>query len=117
MIIEQTAKLFYIVPHDSRIQIRLTESHIVSDVDAELLEVELKAAIVESYSRTVAIDFSAVRCFSSALIATLLRLRNRLDAGGGRLVLCGLNVRLADVMAVMNLDQAFEFRETMYQLT
>ncbi len=51
------------------------------------------------------LDFTAVECLSSSVLAALLSLRRALLGQGGRLALCGLRPELREVFAIAGLER------------
>jgi len=56
----------------------------------------------------VLVDCRRVEYLSSLMIALLLQLRERAEAASGRLVLCRLQPRVAEIFALTGLDQEIE---------
>lgn len=63
--------------------------------------------------RDIVLNFAEVTYVNSSNISQLLRMRKRVGAGSGRLILCGLGDAVWSVMLVTGLDQVFEFHEDM----
>ncbi len=59
----------------------------------------------------VVVDFTDIKLVTSSNIASLLRLRQVLKDVGHRLVLSGVNQRLAGVFTVAGVEQLFEFAD------
>jgi anti-sigma B factor antagonist len=56
---------------------------------------------------TLLLDFREVEFVASSSLGLLLRLRQRLSAGGGRLRLCGVRPPISEVFSVTRLDAVF----------
>jgi anti-anti-sigma factor len=75
----------------------------VSAVAEELL------GLVEGGSARLLLDLGGLDYLGGEMIRELLRLKRRVDAGGGRLVLCGLAATpVRDVFRIARLDRFFE---------
>ena len=55
------------------------------------------------------IDFGEVRFFSSRVLGELLKVKSRLEAYSGRVVISGINPQLYRVFKVTSLDKIFSF--------
>ena len=84
--------------------VRLGEDpHLSEDFDALDEAVASPAAPVSAV-----IDFSSVRAVNSSTLARLIKVRRQMNAGGGRLILCGMNDQVWGAFLVTNLDKLFE---------
>ena len=79
---------------------RLLETPLVDGVSQNLL----RLASDPGRARML-LDFSAVECLSSAVLAALLSLRRALQGQGGRLALCGLRPEIREVFAIAGLER------------
>ncbi|HEV3262540.1 MAG TPA: STAS domain-containing protein [Gemmataceae bacterium] len=75
----------------------ITEPRVQGDDVAETLRQEMLAAVDESGSSKVVIDFRHAEYISSAAFRPLLALRRKLQETGGRIMLCGLSETVGDV--------------------
>lgn len=64
---------------------------------AEALRHEMLAALANTGSRRVVVDFQHTRYISSAAFRPLLSLRRNLQESGGRLLICGLTPLVGDI--------------------
>src|SRR3954453_16808219 len=86
------------------IVMRLGEDpHLGEDLDA-LDEATKKPAAPVG----VVVDFSSVKMVNSSTLARLIKVRRQMAAGGGRLILCGMNDQVWGAFLVTNLDKLFE---------
>jgi anti-anti-sigma regulatory factor len=83
----------------------VTEPQILDEELAEALRVEMLMAIAHAPAgdRRVIVDLHAVKTVSSAVCRPLTSLRSRLSGPGDRLVLCGLNMMLRELLRVSGL--------------
>jgi len=73
----------------------------------------LTALIDEQDRRRIILDFERVQYLSSQAIGVLLTMKRKLDAlGNGRLVLCGIGPRLADLLKITKLDRVLTIKPT-----
>jgi anti-sigma B factor antagonist len=61
----------------------------------------------EGYTRLV-VNFAGVRCLSSEVLAILAGLQREVDSVRGRIVLCGLDPLLRDMLRITHLDRVFD---------
>jgi anti-anti-sigma factor len=76
----------------------LTEHQVLDEELAESLRVELLTAVSNGGARRVVVDFRAVRSVSNAIFRPLVSLSGRLGEPDDRLVLCGLNALVEQVL-------------------
>jgi anti-anti-sigma factor len=81
----------------------ITEPQLQGDPVAEALREDLLAAVDRSGARSVVLDFRRVTYVSSVAFRPLLSLHRKLKQAGGRLVLCGMNERVAEIFHVTRL--------------
>ena len=110
--IEQAGSQFTITRHPRALVVSITEVHLRCDIDAEIMRYELLELIDETTPRLVIIDFSKVRFFSSAMISTLILVRQRLLEQQRLLAVSGMCVPMREVMNVMRLDDLIDSHET-----
>jgi anti-anti-sigma factor len=85
------------------IVLTITEPQLQGDPVAEALREDLLAAVDRCGARSVVLDFRRVTYVSSVAFRPLLSLHRKLKQGGGRLVLCGMSERVAEVFHVTRL--------------
>jgi anti-anti-sigma factor len=77
----------------------VTLSEVRGDDTADAMTREALAAVADNATaKKVAVNFSAVRFLSSAGIRPLLRLHKELHPEGGRVVICGMQPAVREVM-------------------
>jgi len=70
---------------------------------------ELHELVEDRAARLVLLDFSDVEYVCSAMLGELLRLKKRLEAVDGKLILCGLTApRVREVFRITRLERYFE---------
>jgi len=85
------------------IVLAITETQLQGDPISEQLRAELLAALERSGARNVVLDFQNITFVSSVAFRPLLSLHRRLKEQGGRLILCGMTERVAEVFQVTRL--------------
>jgi anti-anti-sigma factor len=81
----------------------LTDKEVHGDTLADGLRDELLAVYVPSNALHAVLDFRNVTYISSAGIRPLLSLNRQVHGHGGRLVLCGLNPTVEEILSVTRL--------------
>ena len=67
----------------------------------------------EEDNRNVILDFEKVQYLSSQAIGILLSMKKRIDAlGHGKLVLCGIGPKLAELLKITRLDKVMTIKAT-----
>jgi anti-anti-sigma factor len=85
------------------IVLTITESLLQGDPISEQLRADLLNALERSRARNVVLDFHSITFVSSVAFRPLLSLHRQLKEQGGRLVLCGMSERVAEVFHVTRL--------------
>jgi anti-anti-sigma factor len=75
----------------------VTKSQIEGIEVSQPLQQELLEAVEAAQANLVVVDLHNVRYVSSVAFSPLLNLRRKLQAAGGRLVVCGLSAMVGDV--------------------
>ena len=81
----------------------ISESELQGDPISEALRAELLEAVDRCGAHHVVLDFQHVTFVSSVAFRPLLSLHRKLKERGGRLVLCGMKERVAEVFHVTRL--------------
>ena len=81
----------------------LTDKEVHGDTLADGLRDELLAVYVQANALHAVLDFRNVTYISSAGIRPLLSLNRQVHGHGGRLVLCGLNPTVEEILSVTRL--------------
>jgi anti-anti-sigma factor len=85
------------------IVLTIKESHLQGDPISDQLRADLLSAVERSRARHVVLDFQNITFVSSVAFRPLLSLHRKLKEQGGRLVLCGMCERVAEVFHVTRL--------------
>jgi anti-anti-sigma factor len=85
------------------IVLAINETQLQGDPISEQLRADLLSALERSGARNVVLDFQKINFVSSVAFRPLLSLHRRLKEQGGRLILCGMSERVAEVFQVTRL--------------
>ncbi|MDX2147683.1 MAG: STAS domain-containing protein [Planctomycetota bacterium] len=83
----------------------------ITDFDTAALQGDIADA-AKLHGWRLIINMSGVELMGSSGISLLVSLRKLADAGGGRLVVCGLNDNLVGMLKVTNLLKLFKLAKT-----
>src|SRR5215468_3097249 len=78
--------------------------------DAEFLRA--KERLAESGKRKVIVDCSQMPYLDSTALNFLVGLYTTAKDAGGKLILCGINARMRDVLRITHLDEILSIHET-----
>jgi anti-sigma B factor antagonist len=87
--------------------VRITLAEIVDEKTANQIGQQLYDLVEDRGCRRLVLNFCRVRLLVSTMLAKLLGLRRKMDAVGGRLVLCETNPELSEVLQALRLPQLF----------
>jgi anti-anti-sigma factor len=88
--------------HGDVLVVRLTCPSVLEDEEAQAVGEQLLRLEVEGHRKLV-VDLAAVERIGSTTIAKLVRMHLKLRDAGGRLVLCGLQPRIAEIFDILQL--------------
>ena len=91
--------------------LRITESELQGDRLADALGEELLDAAARFAGHKIVVDMQRLNYISSVAFRPLLRLRNKLQEVGGRMLLCGLTPVVGDIFyttKMLNKSGVFE---------
>jgi anti-sigma B factor antagonist len=87
--------------------VRFTLAEIVDEKTANQIGQQLFDLVEEKGCRRLVLNFSRVRIMVSTMLSKVLGLRRRMNALGGRVVLCEPNPELSEVLDALRLAQLF----------
>lgn len=87
----------------SVVVLTITIKEVQGDILADGLRDEMLATFVQAQAQSAVIDFRNVSYISSAGIRPLLSLNRQVHVRGGRLILCGLNETVEEILSVTRL--------------
>jgi anti-sigma B factor antagonist len=85
--------------------VRLLERVILQDAEIQGLGDDLFRQVDERGRRKVLVSFEGVVGSGTAFLGKVITLHRKLQAVGGRMLLCGLNTKLAEVFQITKLDR------------
>ena len=90
--------------------VRFTEPEIMDAQQAESIAEQLFGLVDERRRKKLLLNLHNVEYLSSTALGKLVALRKKLQTAGGRLVLCGLDPQVYEVLAITSLDRQFVIR-------
>ena len=105
---------YFDLTYDSEItEIRLANSMYFDVRQFEELRDELAELVSSFRPRKLVVNFSDVRYCSTAIIASLLILKERIESYGGQVKFCDMNTAVRDSFGMLKLDgPVFEIHST-----
>jgi anti-sigma B factor antagonist len=91
--------------------VALRDEKIVTEEAIERLGRQLNALVEEGDGKDLLLDFGRVDFLSSAALSSLIRLKKKTAAVGGRLRLCAIEPDLLEVFRITRLDTVFEIHK------
>ena len=82
----------------------------VDDRNADRLSERLEQAAAGIPQARVVLNLERIEYLSSAALGVFIAFRQKLDREGGKLRLCGLQPKIAQVFRLTKLDRAFDIR-------
>lgn len=98
--------------HGEVIVVRFGEHRILDELTVKKIADELYAVADRSDCHHLVVDFSSVVGLSSVMLGKLLMLRKKLDAKGGKLILCDVGPEVQEVLAGTKLNQILEMKDS-----
>ncbi|MCC6422933.1 MAG: STAS domain-containing protein [Phycisphaerales bacterium] len=96
-------------------QYTVVEFRIASLMDPSQLQQigdELYPLVDQQDKRLIVLDFEPVQYLSSQAIGIVLTLHKKLNAIGGKLILCGVGARLMELLRITRLDRLLTIKPT-----
>lgn len=95
--------------HDKVVVLRFKESKILDEMSIRDVGEEMLYVVNHSKGNRFVIDLSQVEFLSSAVLAKLIRVHQRVKSRKGRLMLAGVQPGIAEGFRVTKLDRLFSF--------
>lgn len=92
---------------DGVIVVRFRDRILVGGDEAQRIEQELNRMVEQHPGARLAVDFEGVQALSSSVLGSLVAVHRRLVQRGGRLVLCNLHRRVAEIFNITRLSDLF----------
>jgi anti-anti-sigma factor len=98
---------------------RIGDVAVVRFTQRSLLGADLIAAVSEQLRRTVeeegccklVLNFTNVESMTSGMVGNLVGVHQKIEAAGGRLVLCKVDPFLREILKILNLSNRFSIHE------
>lgn len=87
-----------------------TVPELLQEQDVRAVGEQLFHLVDELGRRKLLLDFGDVEHMSSAVLGTLVTLHQKVQAAGGRLVLCAIDPQIREVFAITRLEKVFVIR-------
>lgn len=87
--------------------VRFADRKVLNDHKMELMAQELFDLADKLGPREMRLDFTKVEYLQSSVLGKLVTLSRKVQAGGGKLVLCGINDDVYKAFSVTSLDRMF----------
>jgi len=91
--------------------IRFVDRKMVDEESIQALGQQLFRLVEEAGRRQLLVSFKDVDYLASAVLGKLITLHRKLQAAGGRLILCNIGREIHDVFEITRMDQFFTIGE------
>jgi anti-anti-sigma factor len=95
--------------------VHVREQRLVDEPLVQLLGRELTALVGRPGRATLLLDFAEVEYLSSMIIATLMKLQQKVTAAQNRLALCALRPEVAEILSLTGVHRVFKVFATEQQ--
>jgi len=87
-----------------------TDRKILDEQNIQIIGEQLFSLVDEMSRKQLLLNFSNVEYMSSAALGKLITLNKKVQATGGRLVLCNIDPQIREVFEITRLDKLFTIR-------
>jgi anti-anti-sigma factor len=87
--------------------IELTLPELIDPMEFDRLNEAILALVDVKAGQKWVLDLSDVNYMGSAMLGLMVNVRQRIKGGGGKLVLCGLSARLAEIFRTCSMERLF----------
>lgn len=102
------ASLFSLSTHHSVNVIELNLPDSIDAMEFDRLNDALQSSVADHKGEGWLIDLSKVAYLGSAMLGLIVNIRHNIRSQGGKLVLCGLSHRLADIIRATSMERLFK---------
>ena len=92
--------------------IELTLPPSIDVVEFDRLNDSMKALLNGKAAGQWVIDFTSVSYIGSAMLGLIVNVRQQVKTAGGKLVLCGMSPRLAEIFRMCSMERLFTITKT-----
>ena len=90
--------------------VSFTDKKILDEQNIQVIGEQLFGLVDDSGRQKLLLNFSNVEYMSSAALGKLITLNKKVQAAGGKLVLCGIIPQIREVFEITKLDKLFVIR-------
>jgi anti-sigma B factor antagonist len=90
--------------------VSFTDKKILDEQNIQVIGEQLFGLVDDSGRQKLLLNFSKVEYMSSAALGKLITLNKKVQAAGGKLVLCGIIPQIREVFEITKLDKLFVIR-------
>ena len=91
--------------------VNFVDRKILDEQNIQVIGEQLFSLVDESGRRKVLLNFHNVEYLSSAALGKLITLNKKLQAAGGRLILCNIDPQIYEVFEITKLDKFFNIQK------
>jgi anti-sigma B factor antagonist len=91
--------------------VNFTDRKILDEQNIQVIGEQLFSLVDEAGRRKVLLNFGNVEYLSSAALGKLITLNKKLQAAGGRLVLCNIDPQIYEVFEITKLNKLFNIQK------
>lgn len=91
--------------------VNFTVRKILDEQNIQLIGDQLYSLVDEAGRKKILLNFSNVEYLSSAALAKLITLNKKLQAAGGRLILCNIDPQIREVFEITKLNKLFTIHD------
>lgn len=91
--------------------VNFTDRKILDEQNIQLIGEQLFSLVDESGRKKVLLNFGNVEYLSSAALGKLITLNKKLQAAGGRLILCNIDPQIYEVFEITKLNKLFNIQK------
>jgi anti-sigma B factor antagonist len=85
--------------------VQFVDKKILDEQNIQMIGDDLFRLVDELGRRKILLNFANVEFMSSAALGKLIRLHQRLQQAGGKLVLCGISTSIMEIFVITKLDK------------
>jgi anti-sigma B factor antagonist len=91
--------------------VNFTDRKILDEQNIQLIGEQLFSLVDESGRKKILLNFGNVEYLSSAALGKLITLNKKLQAAGGRLILCNIDPQIYEVFEITKLNKLFNIHK------
>src|ERR1700736_2732654 len=91
--------------------VNFTDRKILDEQNIQIIGEQLFSLVDEAGRRKILLNFGNVEYLSSAALGKLITLNKKLQAAGGRLILCNIDPQIYEVFEITKLNKLFNIHK------